>query len=66
MVTELNGFIAENGYCDFEFEVYYNERKQKRWRLTEWRDHTSENMDVYPGVAPTSVGRVLAMYHVGG
>jgi hypothetical protein len=66
MVNELSGYIADGGYCDFEFEVYYNKQKQKRWRLTGWWDHTSEYLDARPGVEPTSLGKILAFYQVGG
>jgi hypothetical protein len=43
MIDELNGFIADGGYCNFEFEKYQNEQSQNRWRLTNWWDRTSEN-----------------------
>ena len=42
MISELNGFIADGGYCNFEFEKYQNERSEDRWRLTKWWDRTSE------------------------
>jgi hypothetical protein len=42
MIDELNGFIANGGYCNFEFEKYQNEQSQDRWRLTKWWDRTSE------------------------
>lgn len=42
MIDELNGFIADGGYCNFEFEKYQNEQSQNRWRLTKWWDRTSE------------------------
>ncbi len=42
MVDELNGFLAENGYCNFEFEKYKNEQSQDRWRLKAWWDRTSQ------------------------
>lgn len=62
MVDERNGFIADNGHCDFAFKVYYNEQKEKRWRLTEWWDFTSEYADGTPGLVPASLGQILAMY----
>ena len=62
MVDERNGYIADNGYCNFAFEVYYNEQKEKRWRLVGWRDFTSVYADAAPGVEPASLGMVLAMY----
>jgi hypothetical protein len=63
MVDELNGFIADKGYCNFEFERYTTKEAKKYWRLTGWWDRTSEFFDEYPGVAPSSLGRVLAMYY---
>ncbi len=42
MIDELNGFIAEKGYCNFEFEKFKNEQGQDRWRLKNWWDRTSE------------------------
>ena len=62
MVDERNGYIADNGYCNFAFEVYYNEQKEKRWRLVGWWDFTSAYADRMPGLTPTSLGRILAMY----
>jgi hypothetical protein len=62
MVNELNGYIADSGYCNFAFEVYYNEQKEKRWRLSGWWDFTSAYADATPGLIPTSLGKILAMY----
>ena len=62
MISELNGFIADGGYCNFEFERYETEKGEKYWRLTGWWDRSSEYMDEYPGTSPTSLGRVLAIY----
>jgi hypothetical protein len=42
MVDELNGFIANQGYCNFEFEKYKNEQNEDRWRLIHWWDRTSQ------------------------
>jgi hypothetical protein len=39
---ELNGFIANTGYCTFEFEQYTSGQGKKLWRLTNWWDRTSE------------------------
>jgi len=41
MINELNGYQAEKGYCNFEFESYPVGEK-KYWRLTKWWDRTSE------------------------
>jgi hypothetical protein len=62
MIDELNGFIADGGYCNFAFERYETEKGKKYWRLTKWWDRTSGSFDEYPGTSPTSLGRVLAMY----
>ncbi len=63
MIDEVNGFIIDKGFCDFAFEAYYNEQKEKRWRLTGWWDRTSEFFDEYTGVAPGSLGKLLALYY---
>ncbi len=63
MIDELNGFRADNGYCNFEFEKYTTKEGKKYWRLTGWWDRTSQGYDEYLGVAPSSLGRVLAMYY---
>lgn len=63
MVDEVNGFMIDKGFCDFAFEAYYNERKEKRWRITKWWDHTSEVLDEYAGAGHGSLGRVLALYY---
>ena len=62
MVGELNGFIAEKGYCDYEFERYEAAGGKKYWRLTGWWDQTSDVDDENPGIAPTSLGRILSLF----
>jgi len=62
MIDELNGFIADNGYCNFEFERYDSTAGKKYWRLTAWRDRTSQGYDEYPGVEPASLGRILWLF----
>ena len=62
MVDEINGYIADTGYCNFRFERYDGEGGKKLWRLTKWWDNTAASYDANPGVAPTSFGRVLALY----
>ncbi len=62
MVDERNGYIADGGYCNFAFESYYNEKEKKLWRLAGWRDFTSAYADATPGLEPSSLGRILAMY----
>lgn len=41
MIDEINGYLADTGYCNFEFEKYQNESNQDRWRLTKWWDNTA-------------------------
>ena len=62
MIDSLNGYIADRGYCNFEFERYEAAGK-KYWRLTGWWDRMSEGMDENPGISPSSLGRILAMYY---
>ena len=62
MVDENNGFIADGGYCNYEFERYDSASGKKYWRLTAWWDLTSEFFDAYPGLAPASLGNLLALY----
>jgi hypothetical protein len=63
MVDDLNGYIADGGYCNYEFERYEGAEGKKLWRLTGWWDNTAVCYDANPGVAPTSLGRVLALYY---
>jgi len=62
MIDSLNGYIAERGYCNYEFERYESASGKKFWRLTGWWDRTSVGYDEYPGVEPTSLGRVLSLF----
>jgi hypothetical protein len=62
MVDALNGYIADTGYCNFEFEKYRSEGGADYWRLTEWWDYTSVTGDEAPGLEPASLGRILALY----
>jgi hypothetical protein len=43
MIDELDGFIADKGYCNFEFEQYTSGQGKKLWRLTNWWDRTSQS-----------------------
>jgi hypothetical protein len=63
MINELYGYVADNGYCNFEFERYDSASGKKFWRLTKWWDRTSEFLDEYPGLTPPSLGKVLATYY---
>ena len=62
MIDDLNGFIADRGYCNFAFERYESAGGKKYWRLTAWWDRTSQGYDEFPGVAPGSLGRILALF----
>ncbi len=62
MIDELNGFVADAGYCNFEFERYESAGGEKYWRLTKWWDRTSSGYDKNPGVEPASLGRVLSLF----
>ena len=55
MIDELDGFIADKGYCNFEFERYESAGGKKYWRLTGWWDRTSQDYD-------TSLGRILTLF----
>ncbi len=63
MIDELNGYGADNGYCNFEFERYTTKESKKYWRLTGWWDRTSQGYDRSPGVEPTLLGRILAIFN---
>ena len=63
MLDGLQGYIADQGYCNFAFESYTSEAGKKCWRLTKWWDRTSVASDENPGVSPSSLGRVLAVYY---
>ena len=62
MVDEINGFIADAGYCNFAFERYDGKEGEKLWRLTKWWDNTAASYDANPALEPASLGRVLALY----
>jgi hypothetical protein len=42
MVNDKDGYIADAGYCNYEFEKFKNEQNEDRWRLKKWWDRTSE------------------------
>lgn len=63
MLDSLNGYIAQQGYCNFEFERYEAAAGKKCWRLTGWWDRTSQGYDANPGAEPSSIGRVLAIFY---
>jgi hypothetical protein len=63
MIDELNGYIANQGYQNFEFEKYNNEKGEVRWRLTGWWDHSRAGLDCRFGTSPSTFGCVLALYY---
>jgi len=62
MVDEKHGYIADKGYCNFEFESYPTKERKRNWRLTKWWDRTSVVNGKPDGVTPSSLGRILALY----
>ena len=62
MVDRVNGYICNQGYCNFEFRTYYNSTGTRLWRLVKWEDYTSVNADSYASPASASLGKILAMY----
>jgi hypothetical protein len=62
MVDELNGYLADQGFCNFAFESYTSEAGKKCWRLTKWWDRTAIPADGRIGFMPTSVGKILSLF----
>jgi hypothetical protein len=62
MINESSGYVIDHGYWNFEFEKYTAKDGNEYWRLTKWWDRTNISLDEYPGLMPTSFGKVLAMY----
>ncbi|HUV85774.1 MAG TPA: hypothetical protein VMX79_01535 [bacterium] len=62
MVDELNGYIADEGYCHFEFEKYKNEQGQVRWRITNWWDDTEGGGEALAGVERVPLWYILSLY----
>jgi hypothetical protein len=55
MVDELNGYQANQGYCDFGF----GQQANGEWRMANWHDYTgAHNAD-----EPATLGKILALYH---
>jgi hypothetical protein len=63
MVDELNGYIADQGYCNFEFVKCRGKTEPKLWRLTYWHDRTASGDDSKTNLKPASFGMILAMYY---
>jgi hypothetical protein len=62
MVDENNGYLADQGYCNFAFESYVNDKKEKRWHLIGWWDYTSGAADFCGAAEASSLGKILALY----
>ncbi len=64
MIEPGTGYRVGAGYCNFAFEKY-EENSEARWRLTAWWDFTSESRAAaaVPGIAPASLGRMLAVFY---
>jgi hypothetical protein len=63
MVDELNGYRADQGFCNFAFESYDSEAGKKCWRLSAWWDRTAvPAAGLGLGLAPTSLGRILSLF----
>jgi hypothetical protein len=63
MTDEINGYIVDRGHCDFEFEKYPSKSGGYYWHVTMWWDNTEPSYDANPGLAPTSLGKLLAIYY---
>jgi hypothetical protein len=62
MIDELNGYIADGGYCNFAFESYPTKERKKNWRITNWWDRTAPVNGKSNGIESMSLGRILATY----
>ena len=63
MIDELDGYLAY-GASTFEFERYLAEGGGKHWRLTGWQDLGRYYDERFPGVEPSTIGRILALFYV--
>lgn len=62
MVDRVNGYISDQGYCNFEFRTYYNSTGTRLWRLVKWEDYTSVAGDSRGSPASASLGEILSIY----
>jgi hypothetical protein len=62
MVDELNGYLVDQGYFNFEFERYEAASGKSFWRLVKWWDFTAYPYGDRAAPAPASFGRALALY----
>ena len=61
-VDEKSGYVADEGYCHFEFEKYKNKQGRDVWRLTRWWDDTEGGADEPPGFEHVPLWYILSMY----
>jgi hypothetical protein len=62
MIDEINGYLADGGYCNFEFEKYRSGGGAYYWRLTKWWDNTAAAGDANPGASGSSLGKILSLF----
>jgi len=62
LVDTVNGYLAQ-GFVTFEFAVEYNEKNEKEWVVTTWRDFTSPAESGGRSVTEASFGEILAMFY---
>ncbi len=60
MVDALNGYRADQGWCDY----YFLKQADGTWRLAKWYDRTTggRDSDDWPGIAPSSLGKIKALF----
>lgn len=62
MVDEVNGYVADGGYCHFEFEKYNDEQGRYLWRITKWWDKTEGGGEAPAGVERVPLRYILSLY----
>jgi hypothetical protein len=62
LVGEKSGYVADEGYCHFEFEKYKDNEGRDRWRLTTWWDETEGGPEGPPGIEHVPLWYILSLY----
>jgi len=62
MVDPVTGYWAK-GAVTFEFTAEYNEKNEKEWLVTAWRDFTASAGSGGRNVEEVSFGEILAMFY---
>jgi hypothetical protein len=62
MVDPVTGYVAQ-GAVTFELMAEYNEKNEKEWLVTAWRDFTSTTEPGGSDISEESFGEILARYH---